>query len=235
MILKDSKKSSVPAAVSALLVELRNQKARRTEQAVELEAAEKAVAEVRAEASAFRAAVSAQEAELARTGAEIPDAFVEDDQIARAERKARILSLRVASARQELQSCEAEVSRLNGELEREWLAFGQSLHREALANYEQQAIALRGIVGDILALAAFFKPLKLVWPECILGSVSTADAKKPGGGAFVNTLDRVWFAINPTERQELYLALCATRAEITRAQADSSNLDATMEETYVER
>lgn len=197
--------------IQDLIEDLGRQRRERAALSAELEAAQVSLSEAVGEMQTLRASIAAREAELARSGEPIPEAFTEDTQLAQAERKVRILMMRAEVPREKLRGSQVGILILSGDLEAAWLEFGKQKHQEALQAFEQAARALAEVHGDLWALALLFRPLKLDVPEVVAGNVSAP--RNP----FINTVDPVWNRQNGPERREIYATLSAVRSEIERA------------------
>jgi len=152
--------------------------------------------------------IMANEAELARSGAALPEEpFAEEARLTRAEREQRILGLRAEIARDRLKASQAEIDRLKAELDIAWLEFGKEQHQEALARFEEATLALRDRFTDVLVLAMIFRSLS---PDIPLVVVRHGRPHR----ALIDTVEEAWKAEQWATASDYYAGLCATRRQI---------------------
>jgi len=199
--------------VRGLLQALSKQHQQHSTMGVELKAAETEAQKATDEVRRLKVQVAASEAELARSGAALPEGpFTEDIQLARAEREQRILGLRAQMQRERLRTSQAEIDRLKVEIDAAWLEFGKERHQEALSRFEESALALRERFGDILALATIFRGIRLPIPQVMVEDVRAHKA-------FINSLELGWNVKQRPEERDLYIALLAMQNEIEEVKA----------------
>jgi hypothetical protein len=168
---------------------------------------------VEKEISTLRTRVAEREAALAISGEPIPEMpFVEDTQLAHAERQRRVRALRADMTRERLKTSQAEIQRLKGEIDAAWLAFGKEAYRKALVDFGEVALQLKERFCDVWVLSSKFPSLRLSIPEVAVGDTHTY-------GAFINGRDPVWCHRNPCEKRDLHVALTAAACEMERAKA----------------
>ncbi|MGB9456958.1 MAG: hypothetical protein WCB12_13000 [Bryobacteraceae bacterium] len=197
--------------VRELVEALHEQRRQHTAILAGVERAEGELRDADAELQNLRTRIAEKEAELARSGAPIPDSgFGEDAQLARAERQRRVLALRLEVPRKKAQQRMAEIVMLKSEIDAAWREFGKVEHHKALLAFGQAAAALAEQYRDLVVWNNIFRALSLPVPEVVVEDVLTH-------GIFINTQDVVWHRKNQPEQRDLYATLSAVRAEIEQA------------------